>query len=283
MQELPPIFATFQHSRYAGIVSIYDATPVPYYRYDDRISNAASSYSSYFMIAPHRFFQQDPTPTFLATDRPIHIPIAPVTLIAATHSHHGRSASNHRQELYRGASWLTGENIYCVYHPLPIPIVTWGDDDEHISLPTSADCQLEIIMADRAALRFWERRWTPEYIARDLHDEARPAAVVALRPTIKLPGPTVKLPTFVADLIVADAVAKGAMCPITMEPLTVETATVTPCYHVFDRQALRRWVTTATAGGPTVTTATAGGPTAAGGPTTPGVCPTCKSPLTGDM
>lgn len=49
------------------------------------------------------------------------------------------------------------------------------------------------------------------------------------------------LPKFVADLLIRDAVARHAICPITMEPIEVATATATPCYHVFNADALASW------------------------------------------
>ena len=51
------------------------------------------------------------------------------------------------------------------------------------------------------------------------------------------------LPKFVADLIIRNAAAEGARCPITMDPIE-ETGifTVTACYHVFNAEALQRWL-----------------------------------------
>jgi hypothetical protein len=53
---------------------------------------------------------------------------------------------------------------------------------------------------------------------------------------------TATLPSFVSEALVADAVRRGLACPITMEPITPEKAAVTPCYHVFDADALSAWV-----------------------------------------
>jgi hypothetical protein len=52
------------------------------------------------------------------------------------------------------------------------------------------------------------------------------------------------IPKFVADLILRNAAAEGARCPITMDPIDAEETgafTVTPCYHVFNAEALQRW------------------------------------------
>jgi len=47
----------------------------------------------------------------------------------------------------------------------------------------------------------------------------------------------------VADLILRNAAAEGARCPITMDPIEeTETFTVTACYHVFNAEALQRWL-----------------------------------------
>jgi SUMO ligase MMS21 Smc5/6 complex component len=51
------------------------------------------------------------------------------------------------------------------------------------------------------------------------------------------------LPKFVADLIIRNAAAEGARCPITMDPIEeTEAFTVTACYHVFNAEALQRWL-----------------------------------------
>jgi hypothetical protein len=52
------------------------------------------------------------------------------------------------------------------------------------------------------------------------------------------------IPAFVATLIVEDAVSKKQDCSITMEPVTKESAVVTDCYHVFDKDAITRWLET---------------------------------------
>lgn len=59
-------------------------------------------------------------------------------------------------------------------------------------------------------------------------------------PTTPLPP----LPPHVADLLLRQAIANGATCPITMEPIQAATATTTPCGHVFNTAALRRWLRT---------------------------------------
>jgi hypothetical protein len=51
------------------------------------------------------------------------------------------------------------------------------------------------------------------------------------------------LPKFVADLILRNAAAEGGRCPITMDPIEeTEAFIVTACYHVFNTEALQRWL-----------------------------------------
>lgn len=41
---------------------------------------------------------------------------------------------------------------------------------------------------------------------------------------------------------IAHAIAEGATCPISLNPLQKETTAVTVCHHLFDREALARWM-----------------------------------------
>jgi hypothetical protein len=52
------------------------------------------------------------------------------------------------------------------------------------------------------------------------------------------------LPPHVSRTLIEHAVATGATCPITLEPIQTATATTTPCGHVFNTAALRRWLCT---------------------------------------
>ena len=50
-------------------------------------------------------------------------------------------------------------------------------------------------------------------------------------------------PRFVATIMKRDAVATNYECPITMEPFTADTsAAVTPCFHLFGKDAIHRWI-----------------------------------------
>jgi hypothetical protein len=51
----------------------------------------------------------------------------------------------------------------------------------------------------------------------------------------------------VADLVIADALKQELCCAISLNPLTKENAVcVSPCYHVFEKESIQKWLTTAT-------------------------------------
>lgn len=51
----------------------------------------------------------------------------------------------------------------------------------------------------------------------------------------------------ISKLIIADALASNATCSITMNPLTLYNAVcVAPCYHVFEREGILKWLQTNT-------------------------------------
>lgn len=58
-------------------------------------------------------------------------------------------------------------------------------------------------------------------------------------------NPTNKVQKRIADLVIKDAIQQELVCPITMNPLTLSSAIcVSPCYHVFDKDAITRWLET---------------------------------------
>jgi SUMO ligase MMS21 Smc5/6 complex component len=48
----------------------------------------------------------------------------------------------------------------------------------------------------------------------------------------------------VADIIIAHAIQSKEKCPITMDPIDLASACVSPCYHCFQADAIRRWLST---------------------------------------
>jgi hypothetical protein len=180
--------------------------------------------------------------------------------------------------LYNGEWWATGESVYTVYHPLPIPALGFTDRLFRAAWPQTDNC-LELMRGNPWTLQFWERRWNPAAIYEDLQPrhaatvlsqrpyrdppsrnnggsppldtgntvneqtvESNAVTTVVVQPRQQTASLTPPPPRFVTDLIVADAVGRGATCPITMEPLVVDSARVTPCFHVFDATALAAWL-----------------------------------------
>jgi hypothetical protein len=169
--------------------------------------------------------------------------------------------------------------MYCAT-PIPILVFTdGGRDREEIEWPAPYYNRIGVAEGDRTILRVWAQRWDPATWEATIQDayaeqEARRAARRPREPAAAASGggggggraaapPAAPPPKFVADLIIADAVTKGATCPITMEPLKADNVTVTPCYHVFDTDALNTWAAAQIVTGEAVTT----------------VCPQCRKGL----
>jgi hypothetical protein len=47
-----------------------------------------------------------------------------------------------------------------------------------------------------------------------------------------------KIPKHILKVFIEDAISKNSTCPITMEALTLENSSITPCGHLFDKEAL---------------------------------------------
>ncbi len=54
------------------------------------------------------------------------------------------------------------------------------------------------------------------------------------------PVEVVKMPRHLVRLVLEAAVSKGDACPITMEPFTKDSVVMTPCGHLFEREAIQR-------------------------------------------
>ena len=68
----------------------------------------------------------------------------------------------------------------------------------------------------------------------------KPIAPVPVAPVPIAPVPT--LPPHIVKIVLADAIRKNDVCPITSEDITETNATVTPCGHVFCKDALKEWL-----------------------------------------
>lgn len=178
-----------------------------------------------------------------------------------------------RHVLYRGP-WRTGNaTVFSMYCATAIPVLQFNGHGYRRPWPMSQFNRLPLVPASIAAVRAWHGRWDPAVWRLDIDaeeaaagggaagahhhhhhrdrfnsvdsDDALPAlfslaaAAEAAPPPVAVPAP---LPSFVSEALVADAVRRGLSCPITMEPITPATAAVTPCYHVFDTDALSAWV-----------------------------------------
>jgi hypothetical protein len=59
------------------------------------------------------------------------------------------------------------------------------------------------------------------------------------------PPPTpapISIPGRIAYIIAEASVVKGDVCPITLDELSADTAHVTSCFHVFQGDAIRKWL-----------------------------------------
>ena len=58
-------------------------------------------------------------------------------------------------------------------------------------------------------------------------------------------GKVFSVPPYVVELIVKDQIEKNNSCPITMTPFSgIQTFGLTPCFHLFDYEAIQRWMRT---------------------------------------
>ena len=147
-------------------------------------------------------------------------------------------------------------SMYCA---APIPVLEFQDGTASPRWPTGTHNRLPLTNipggAESAFLRAWQRRWDPaaweESIVVDMSSDTRPWHT-------PLPAIVTTLPGFVANALVGDAIIRSLQCPITMEPIAEITSgvSVTPCYHIFDYDALAAWVATGN-----------------------NTCPLCKAPL----
>jgi hypothetical protein len=176
-----------------------------------------------------------------------------------------------------------------MYCSAAIPVLRFDGHGYLAPWPAVRFNRLPLTPATMADVRMWARRWDPRFFASEAagaggeseeEEEAEPVPVLfpapppraaaAAAPVVSHSAATVAssttvvshsaaLPAFVADALIADAVARGLSCPITLEPIAPDVpAAVTPCYHVFDADALSVWVSQHIAAG------------------TPPACPVCK-------
>jgi hypothetical protein len=212
MMTLPPLFAVLSHGGSAIILECVR----------DR---------DQYRIRGRRLFQQEALPSFLIQERDPGPVITDISLVIDSVA---------AARLYYGDCRATGAAIYTVYHPIPIPVLSFVDRLRQGTWPAD-DNVLEFMAGNRIALEFWYRRWDPRSIWDDLRTGggARSSREAVSESTNSTSSSSV--PKFVTDLVIADAVARGATCPITMEVIDADSARVTPCFHVFEATAIAAW------------------------------------------
>lgn len=179
----------------------------------------------------------------------------------------GHSATPERRPLYRGTWRHDAATVFSMYCSAAIPILRFNGHSYLAPWPSARYNRLPLTTASMELVRAWARRWDPRgwtddaaaaagYNSSDSEEEAVPALVPVLLPSraAAVPAPAVQavaaqaaptvaaLPLFVTAALIADAVSRSLACPITLEPINPDTAAVTPCYHVFDADALSIWV-----------------------------------------
>ena len=171
--------------------------------------------------------------------------------------------------------YLTDGDMVITHGALPLkwPLSHW---DRPPGLPgLSIDLHMVYVLSEKDIYAFeawllnpvegtrWDavRRPIPVYVSTQLV-QAPSQSFTSSLPSLVLPIPSssvvVQAPNHVTRLAILGAEASGAICPITTEPIRAATATMTPCGHIFDREALALWTATAA---------------------TAAVCPECRAPL----
>ena len=248
---------------------------------------------SVYLVAPYRIFHghnddQWPDQAFVRRRDPHAVDERPnhdVLLVADYPAVHrsmygGEETQPERRALYRGR-WRHGAaTVMSMYCSAAIPVLRFDGHGQLGPWPAARFNRLPLTPATMADVRMWARRWDPRFWAgaggeSEEEEEAEPVPVLFPAPPPRettppvvshsaatVREPTGALPAFVADALIADAVARGLACPITLEPIAPDVpAAVTPCFHVFDADALSVWVSQHIAAG------------------THPACPTCKAPL----
>ena len=176
----------------------------------------------------------------------------------------GPTVTPDRRPLYRGTWRHDAATVFSMYCSAAIPILRFNGHGYLSQWPSARFNRLPLTRASMDLVRAWARRWDPRgwtddaaaaagYNSSDSEEEAVPALVPVLLPPRAVAAPAVAapvatapvaapLPLFVTAALIADARNRNLACPITLEPINPDTAAVTPCYHVFDADALSVWV-----------------------------------------
>ena len=216
---------------------------------------------SVYLVAPYRIFHghddaQWPDEAFVRTRTADERPNHDVLLVAdypARPTYYGETQREpDRRPLYRGSWRHDAATVFSMYCSTAIPILRFDEHGYLAPWPSARFNRLPLSRASIDIVRTWVRRWDPAswasgaagatYNSSDSEDEEAAAPVGRPTPALPAAAAAAPLPLFVAAALVADARNRNLACPITLEPINPDTAAVTPCYHVFDADALSAWV-----------------------------------------
>jgi hypothetical protein len=228
-------------------VSVYQATLLR--EGPDRWGDSPSVY----LVAPYRIFhgQDDtrwPDNAFVRRRDPSAVDERPnhdVLLVAdwpVRPAYFGEEvAATERRALYRGAWNHDFATVFSMYCAAAIPILRFNGHGYLSSWPAAGYNRLPLTPASMDLVRAWARRWDPRgwtdaAASYNSSDDSEEEAVPEVAPAVAA------LPAFVVTALINDAVRRSLACPITLEPISPDNVAVTPCYHVFDGDALSVWV-----------------------------------------
>jgi hypothetical protein len=86
------------------------------------------------------------------------------------------------------------------------------------------------------------QQWEAIQTSEDYREFVRSALPRLSQPT----KPKFSLPSFVSNALIKTSLSNGDHCPISFEPLETGTTAITPCFHMFNQEALTTWLRTST-------------------------------------
>jgi hypothetical protein len=166
------------------------------------------------------------------------------------------------KDIYAFEAWLLnpveGTRWDAVRRPIPVYVSTQLVQAPSQSFTSSLPSLVLPIPSSSVVVQAPSPSFVPTRPGRHLDALASVPSPSPVTIPFPLVTPYVQAPNHVTRLALLGAEASGAICPITTEPIRAATATMTPCGHIFDREALALWTATAA---------------------TAAVCPECRAPL----
>jgi hypothetical protein len=114
------------------------------------------------------------------------------------------------------------------------PLPTWITGHSHEVTTRSPDGYVQL------GVTLWSTDGTQPPAPQQQQPQQQPQQPQQQRLTNK----TVVLPSRVLRIFLEDAINKGESCPITMDDINLETARVTSCFHIFQGNAIQKWLET---------------------------------------